>query len=51
MSATSRQLTLASRPHGAPTDEDFELKTVELPTLKDGVFYNSHIFSKLKQHS
>ena len=36
MSATSRQLTLASRPHGAPTDENFELKTVDLPALKDG---------------
>jgi len=36
MSATSRQLTLASRPHGAPSDENFELKTVDLPALKDG---------------
>jgi NADPH-dependent curcumin reductase CurA len=36
MSANSRQLTLASRPHGAPTDENFNLKTVELPALKDG---------------
>jgi NADPH-dependent curcumin reductase CurA len=36
MSTTSRQFTLASRPHGAPTNEDFELKNVELPSLKDG---------------
>ena len=36
MSTTSRQFTLASRPHGAPTNENFELKNVELPSLKDG---------------
>jgi len=36
MSVTSRQLTLASRPHGAPTDENFALKTLELPPLKNG---------------
>ena len=36
MSTTSRQLTLESRPNGAPTDENFKLKTVELPALKDG---------------
>ncbi|NWL17074.1 NADP-dependent oxidoreductase [Pseudoalteromonas sp. Scap03] len=36
MSTTSRQFTLASRPYGAPTNENFELKNVELPSLKDG---------------
>ena len=36
MSTTSRQFTLASRPHGAPTNENFELKNVELPSLIDG---------------
>jgi NADPH-dependent curcumin reductase len=36
MSTTSRQLTLASRPHGAPSEEDFALNTVQLPALKDG---------------
>ncbi|HDY90691.1 MAG TPA: NADP-dependent oxidoreductase, partial [Pseudoalteromonas sp.] len=36
MSTTSRQLTLESRPNGAPKDENFKLKTVELPALKDG---------------
>lgn len=36
MSAQSRQLTLSSRPKGAPTDENFELKKVDLRDLKDG---------------
>ena len=36
MSTTSRQLTLKSRPNGAPNEKNFELKTVELPALKDG---------------
>jgi len=36
MSTTSRQFTLASRPHGAPTNENFELKNKELPSLKEG---------------
>lgn len=36
MSTTSRQFTLASRPHGTPSSENFTLKTVELPPLKEG---------------
>ncbi|TMO12132.1 NADP-dependent oxidoreductase, partial [Pseudoalteromonas sp. S185] len=36
MSSNSRQLTLASRPQGAPTDENFELKTVTLPAFNAG---------------
>ncbi|MBQ4833577.1 NADP-dependent oxidoreductase [Pseudoalteromonas sp. MMG010] len=36
MSITSRQLTLASRPHGIASDENFSLKTTQLPSLKEG---------------
>ena len=36
MSTTSRQFTLASRPHGAPTNDNFEFKSKELPSLKEG---------------
>lgn len=36
MTTTSRQLVLVSRPDGAPTDENFDLKKVELSDLKDG---------------
>jgi NADPH-dependent curcumin reductase CurA len=36
MTATSRRLILASRPNGAPSSENFELKNVDLPDLKDG---------------
>lgn len=32
----TRQWVLASRPHGAPTPEDFRLETVDLPPLEDG---------------
>ncbi len=32
----NRQITLASRPHGAPTAENFTLKEVEVPKIKDG---------------
>ena len=35
MSTTSRQLVLASRPNGAPSDKNFDLKKVDLPSLKD----------------
>ncbi len=35
-SIENRQFTLASRPHGAPTDENFTLKTVQLPALEQG---------------
>jgi len=47
MSTTSRQFTLASRPHGAPTNENFELKNVELPSLKDGEVLLRTIFLSL----
>ena len=33
---TTRQIALASRPHGAPTDENFRLETVDLPELAEG---------------
>lgn len=33
MPTTTRQIVLASRPHGAPTPENFRLETVELPEL------------------
>jgi NADPH-dependent curcumin reductase CurA len=36
MSNVTRQLTLASRPHGAPTNENFDLKTTALAPLKEG---------------
>lgn len=32
----TRHVVLASRPHGAPTLEDFRVETVELPELADG---------------
>jgi len=32
----NRQLILASRPHGMPTDDNFELKTVQLPAIEQG---------------
>ncbi|KKO49730.1 NADP-dependent oxidoreductase [Arsukibacterium sp. MJ3] len=36
MTTTSRQLVLASRPDGAPSKANFELKEVDLSDLKDG---------------
>lgn len=33
---TTRQVALASRPHGAPTSENFRLETVDLPELAEG---------------
>jgi hypothetical protein len=36
MTTTSRQLVLASRPDGAPSKANFELKKVDLSDLKDG---------------
>lgn len=36
MSATTRQLVLVSRPEGAPKDENFDLKKVDLPNLEAG---------------
>ena len=33
---TSKQWVLASRPEGAPTNENFRLETAELPQLSDG---------------
>ena len=33
---TTRQIVLASRPHGRPTEENFRLETVGLPELGDG---------------
>lgn len=32
----TRQIVLASRPHGAPTSDDFRLEEVDLPELADG---------------
>jgi len=32
----TRQVVLASRPHGAPTAENFRLETVDVPALEDG---------------
>lgn len=32
----TRQIVLASRPHGTPTDENFRLETAAIPTLKSG---------------
>ncbi|MGJ5590897.1 NADP-dependent oxidoreductase [Micrococcus lylae] len=32
----TRQIVLASRPHGAPTPEDFRLETVDVPALEGG---------------
>ena len=32
----TRQIVLASRPHGAPTPEDFRLETVDVPALEEG---------------
>ncbi|GAD89895.1 putative zinc-containing alcohol dehydrogenase [Vibrio halioticoli NBRC 102217] len=36
MTATNRQLVLASRPVGAPTPENFRLVTTELPKIAEG---------------
>lgn len=36
MSTSSCQLVLASRPEGVPTDENFDLKKIDLPDLADG---------------
>lgn len=33
---TTRQIVLASRPHGAPGDDNFRLETAELPELAEG---------------
>ena len=33
---STRQIVLASRPHGAPTSENFRLESVDLPELNDG---------------
>ena len=33
---TTRQIALASRPHGAPTSENFRLESADLPDLADG---------------
>lgn len=33
---TTRQITLASRPNGAPTQDNFRLEAAELPELTDG---------------
>ncbi len=33
---TTRQIVLASRPHGAPTAENFRLETIDLPELAEG---------------
>jgi len=33
---TSQMIVLASRPHGAPTSDNFRLETRELPALSDG---------------
>ncbi len=33
---TTRQITLASRPNGAPTSENFRLETADLPNLAEG---------------
>ncbi|NMS24275.1 NADP-dependent oxidoreductase, partial [Vibrio parahaemolyticus] len=34
--ATKRRIVLASRPHGAPTQENFRLEEVTKPTPKEG---------------
>ena len=34
--ATNRRIVLASRPHGAPTQENFRLEEVTKPTPKEG---------------
>ena len=34
--ATTRQIVLASRPHGAPVEDNFRLETVDLPALDEG---------------
>lgn len=36
MSVSSQQLVLKSRPNGAPTDDNFDLKTIDLPDLEQG---------------
>ncbi len=33
---TTKQIVLASRPKGLPTDENFKLEEVELPVLREG---------------
>lgn len=33
---TTRQIVLASRPHGAPTEENFRLENADLPELAEG---------------
>lgn len=33
---STRQIALASRPHGAPTGDNFRLETVDLPALEEG---------------
>lgn len=33
---TNRQVKLASRPHGKPVDDNFELTTSEIPSARDG---------------
>ncbi|MGO1296497.1 MAG: NADP-dependent oxidoreductase, partial [Vibrio sp.] len=32
----NQRLVLASRPHGAPTQDNFRLETVEVPALQEG---------------
>ena len=34
--STNRQIKLASRPHGEPTDDNFELATSDIPTPQAG---------------
>ncbi|PSL20060.1 oxidoreductase family protein [Shimia abyssi] len=46
MSEKMQRIVLASRPDGAPNDENFRLETVDVPTPKDGeVLVKTHYFS------
>ncbi|NKC19564.1 zinc-binding dehydrogenase [Pseudoalteromonas sp. S4498] len=44
---TNRRITLASRPHGAPTQENFNYEEAQIPTLKEGEVLLRTVFLSL----
>ncbi|RRS10477.1 NADP-dependent oxidoreductase [Pseudoalteromonas sp. J010] len=44
---SNRRITLASRPHGAPTQENFNYEEAQIPTLKEGEVLLRTVFLSL----
>lgn len=44
---TAKQWVLASRPEGAPTNENFRLEEVQLPELSDGQILVENMYASV----